>query len=579
MSEPEASELLIHNGRIHTMDARSTVAEAVLVRGGRVAAVGTRAEVAPKASARAASLDLEGAYAVPGLIDTHPHLLHFGALEHPLVRLWDCRTQAEIVGRLAEAASRTAAGEWIQGTPIGEPHFFFRRSYRDLAEGALPDRRLLDRASREHPIVIQAWAPVRPNCMAFNSLALQRLGITRDTPDRVGNVWIDKDATGEPTGLVTGSVTNYYANDDFGARLWREIPFLQPDSLLPGTAAAIEGAHRQGVTAIYENHMMESFLLDTYRHLRSEGQLRMRVVLAQEAESYGMPFSEPREWERFNQRLEEAAAAIELEDPLLRFDGMTMAWDGYCFGGGQMMRTPYLDVYGSLSRGKRHITPEKAERVVRFCAQRRIRLNLLVMGTAAHDEVLQLVERVAREVSPEVDVASLGWVLVHATTIEPAQIQRYRRLGFCCTTSMAFCWGEGEVIRRSMGARVTEDLIPLRRLLDAGMAVGGSTDWGPKNPWEQLQLSLTHEFGESGRRNDGPAQRITRLEALAMLTRGAAKVLRWDDIGSIQPGHHADLAIVDRDPLGCPVEDLGGTRVLRTFFGGEQVFPLPGGQR
>jgi predicted amidohydrolase YtcJ len=314
--------------------------------------------------------------------------------------------------------------------------------------------------------------------------------------------------------------------------------------------------------------MMEPSHIDGYRHLRRDGKLRMRVLVSQEAESYGLPWSEPRSDEEFEALLQQAASSVNLDDPYRRFNGLTIMWDGYGFGGAQMMRAPYLDVYGRLSRGHRHITTERAERVVRFCAERRLRLNVLAMGTQAHDEVLDLLERVALDH----DIPALNWVLVHATTIEASQIARYRRLNFSCTTSMTFCWGEGELLRRSMGSSVLGDLVPLRRLLDAGMAVAGSTDWGPKNPWEQIQLALTHEFGESGHRNLGAPQSISRLEALTMLTRDAARVMRWPEIGSLGPGKAADIAIVDRDPLRCATESLRDTRVLRTILGGAAVY-------
>lgn len=190
------------------------------------------------------------------------------------------------------------------------------------------------------------------------------------------------------------------------------------------------------------------------------------------------------------------------------------------------------------------------------------------MGTQGHDEMLALLEKVASEHN----IPALHWVLVHATTIEPEQVDRYRQLGFSCTTSMTFSWGEGALVRRSMGARALENLVPLRRFLDAGMAVASSTDWGPKNPWEQIELSLTHEHGESGFRNLGPNQTITRLEALSMLTRNAARVMDWPDIGAIRPGAHADIAIIDRDPVLCPVDAVKHTRVLRTLVGGKAVY-------
>ena len=114
--------------------------------------------------------------------------------------------------------------------------------------------------------------------------------------------------------------------------------------------------------------------------------------------------------------------------------------------------------------------------------------------------------------------------------------------------------------------------MPLKRLLRAGLEVGLGSDWGPKNPWENLVLAETHQFWGSGHRNDGPDHAVTREEALAMWTRDAARTLDWEGIGTIRQGGWADLAIVDRNPLSCSLDELAGTNVLRTLLGGRTVF-------
>ena len=118
---------------------------------------------------------------------------------------------------------------------------------------------------------------------------------------------------------------------------------------------------------------------------------------------------------------------------------------------------------------------------------------------------------------------------------------------------------------------VLADLIPLRRMLDAGLRVACGTDWGPRNIFEQVQLAVTCEFAGSGHRNLDSGQAVTREEALLMWTRDAARVLDWQGVGTLAPGHHADLIFVDRNPLTCPLEDLSQTTVLRTLFDGRTV--------
>lgn len=566
---PASDDTVLYTGGVvYPFDGgRADPAEALLVRGGRAVAYGAESALAGAAGGPVRKIRLDGATVLPGLIDTHPHLLHYGSLQEPLVPLWDATSHADIVSRIAERAHRTPPGEWIMATPVGEPHYFIRRSYRDLAEGELPDRRVLDRATTKHPVVIQSWAPSLPNTLAFNGMALEKLGIDRSTPDRVDRVWIDKDQAGEPTGLLRGSVTNYYSYDDFSHSLWRRIPFLRYENLVPGTKTAMRAYNGLGVTAVYENHMMDRPLVDGYRELRRRGELTLRVLTSQEAEAYGMPWSRPREAADFRRRLDRAAAEVELTDDLLRFGGVSLMWDGTGAIGGVMMCHPYPGPYGEPTEGFHNISPDKAEQVIRFCARRRIRLAIACMGLKAHEECLPVLEAA----DAEYGVRSLGWVLVHALFITEEQVRRYRDLRMDVTTSMSFVWGEGHLYAERMGQKALADLAPLRRFFDAGCHVAGGSDWGPKNAFEHIQLALTHEFGGSGHRNLGPAQRISRAEAVRMWTWDAGRVLRWDDIGHLAAGAHADLVVVDRDPMTCDAEDIGKTRVLRTVFGGSVV--------
>jgi predicted amidohydrolase YtcJ len=390
--------LLIKGGLV--LDGKTPSVEAIVLSGGRVAGVGTLEDMRILAGPGAEHLDVRGCTVMPGLVDTHPHLLHFGVVSYPLADLADAKNHAEIVGRIRERATGMEPGKWVMATPIGEPHYFLRRSYRDLEERELPDRRVLDRATTDHPVMIQAWAPVIPNVCALNSAALAALGVTRETPDRVENVWIEKDGRGEPTGILRGSVNLYYTNDPFMNSLLGDLPLLDPTAALPGTRQAMSEYNQMGVTTVYEGHAMSPLEIQVYRALRAE-----------------------------------------------------------------------RDLF--------------AERV---------------------------------------------------------------------------------------GEHVLPDLIPLCRLLDAGLVVGCGTNWGPKNIFEHIQLAQTHRFCVSGRQNLGSGQPVTRREAVSMWTRDAARVLGWQDVGTLRPGSHADLIVVDRDPLNCDVDALPGTEVLRTFLGGNTVY-------
>src|SRR5690606_16388312 len=142
-------------GHVLPCDGQVWQAEALVVDGNRIAGVGSRADMTGLAGPDARVIDLDGATVMPGLIDTHPHVLHFGAAACNLVDLSAVTFHDYIIARIRARAKETPPVEWIMTTPIGEAHYFIRRSYKDLAEGRMPDRHVLDQATRDHPVLIQ----------------------------------------------------------------------------------------------------------------------------------------------------------------------------------------------------------------------------------------------------------------------------------------------------------------------------------------------------------------------------------------------------------------------------------------
>jgi predicted amidohydrolase YtcJ len=564
----DGATTLYRNGRILTMEDGDPVHEALATRDGRVLRAGTLADVRAAAGAGAEEIDLRGASVMPGIVDTHPHVIHFGVIEGAAVDIKDATSHDDIVRRVAARAATVPKGEWIMTTPVGEPHYFLRRSWRDLAEGRLPDRHVLDRAAPDHPVWIQAWAPVIPNVIAFNSAGLAKLKIGRETPDRVEHVWIEKDASGEPTGILRGSVTNYYTGDAFMDSLLVQLPMMQPDKLVSGMAQAQAMFAKMGVTTGYEGHVMDRPLIEAYRFLRQSGLLTMRVLAAPEAEYYALATSAKITLDEFQERLREAVTLVDRSDDVFRVDGVTISRGGPCWPGFILMREPYKGPYGDRTRGVSFIPKEWCEIAMRFAAEHRLRLNVVVAGSGEHDEYLDQLEATDRAFG----IKGRHWVMQHAFFVDETQARRYAALGIDVTTSMSFSWGKGDMFIERMGEHVLKDLIPLRRMKDAGCLVACGSDWGPKNIFEQIALGTTHEFCGSGRRNDGPAQKVTRAESLAMWTREAARILQWEGIGTLAAGNHADLVVVDRDPLTCSVESLPATQVLRTALGGRTIY-------
>lgn len=565
-SDNGQAEIVYIDGEV--LLAAGGTAEAILIRDGRVAAVGSTEEALRAADPRAERLSLDGATVIPGLVDTHPHLLNFAVFRAPLVDLAQARNHDEIVEAIRRKAAQTPKGEWITTTPVGEPHYFNRRSYRDLAEGALPDRHVLDRATSDHPVMIQAWAPALPNVCALNSAALAAVGITPSTPDQVSHVWIEKDEQGIPTGILRGAVTTYYNFDPYFMQLQERMePLIQPDLVPAAFMQAMAGYNALGITTIYEGHAMDLSLVEAYRGLRAMNLLNLRVQVAPELEPGALPSDRNKSPDELLATLETALAMRTLDDDWLRIDGITACAYGPCNAGMMPWKAGYRDAWGERTTGRRWISEENLRVAYEFCAERGLRLNLCAGSPDEHDEHIALTAEVMRKHNIE----RTGWILQHGILIRQDQAQRYAELGFDMTASMSFTFGKGDMLAERVGPEALPLLNPLRHLIDAGLTVAASMDWGPTNPFEQMKLAVTHEMFPSGRSNAGSGQAVSRAEAFQMWTANGAKVLGWDGIGSLAPGNHADLAIVDRNPITCDLDALPSTQVMRTHVGGRIV--------
>ncbi|MGE0151054.1 MAG: amidohydrolase [Reyranellaceae bacterium] len=558
---------VIVNARVRDCRGDLALHEALAFAEGRILGLGSAAEMRGLAGGGAREIDLRGATLMPGLIDTHPHMLHFAARSGLLVDLSDAKDHDDIVARIAARAAVTPKGQWIMTTPVGEPFYFIRRSWRDLREGRLPDRRVLDRATADHPVFLSAYGPVTPNVCAFNSLGLRSVGITSFIPDTVCRVEIDKDGEGRPTGILRGPVNNYYTFDPFWTQILLKLPSAVGVDLEATTTKAMALYNRLGVTTAYEGHNMVLPHIDAYRRLRARQAMTVRVAAALEIEPTAFPPFEPLTMAQFRANLDLARSLTSTRDDLLRIEGATLATGGPCWPGFLRMHEDYSDPWGEPTRGLTFVSLEKQDEFIRYCADHGMRANYLAGGQRDHDDFLASCERLA----DRHDIAGQDWLIQHAILTTELQARRYKALGCDITTSMSFSWGKGDLYRQRIGDWALQDLVPLKRLLDAGLTVGCGTDWGPKNLFEHIRYAETHEFCGSGHRNDTPAHKVGRLEAIMMWTRDAAKVMRWHGIGTLAVGHHADLIALDRDPFTCSLDELPGTRVLRTWLGGQAV--------
>ncbi len=548
-----AADLVLDNGRILTLDARRPRASALAVAGGRIVAVGGRADVKRWRDRRTEVVDLRGATVVPGLVDAHAHLDREG-LKSRYPSLARCRSIADIQSLVRRLAARTPRGEWIVTMPIGTPPFY-QGGPDALADKRWPTRADLDAAAPDHPVYIRGiwgyWNRPPVHSIA-NSRALAAAGVTRDCRPPRG-VEIVRDAADEPTGLFVEH--NLIQVVEF--TLMRAAPRFTHADRLRALADSQRAYAARGVTAVYEGHGIAPEVLAVYRQAHEQGHLRLRATLAVSPtwDAAGAAEAIP--------ALAAWAGGRGLGDDRLRVGGICLHYGG----DPEVARIlhdaqPYTGWAGFVESAN---DPAAYRAQAELAAAHGLRVNTLV--TRCLPEVLDVWQDVARR-HP---IRALRWVLVHLNAATPEQMARIRGLGAVATTNpISYLYrSAGDEVARLGGA--ADQLLPHKSLARRRIPFGIATDNKPADPWVAFAAVVARRDMRTGA-VVGERERLTRGQALAALTQGGAVVTFAErERGRLAPGWAADLAVLEHDPLTAPLEALVGQTARLTLVGGEIV--------
>lgn len=552
-----SADLIVFNGRIHTLDAANRSVSALAVRGAQILAAGSDAEILARRGPDTRVLDLQGHCVVPGFYDAHPHLDRMGLRDLAGVQIAQCRSVAEICAAVREAAAHTPPGEWIVTLPMGAPPEDYVYEASQLKEGRFPDRHDLDRAAPDHPVYIRSpwgWWSRLPLPSVANTRALALAGITRDSvpPHKVEIV---KDAAGEPTGLFLernwAPVLEY--------TLFACVPRFTYEDRYAGLRHAVRQTSAAGVTAAFEGHGVTPQLIDAYRRLEAAGELTLRMQL---------PLSVPSA--AFGDR--KLTELLEHWAPRLAGHGSEAGTQGLLREEGLCLDVADPDTARTIAKGYPY------EQWAGHFYQSLPHARLVALGLEAARRGIRVctlvcyeLERVLRafeEIDAQVPIRERRWVVVHVTEATEDQIRRIKALGLVATVTPGFMYMAGTRFNlQALGARGT----PLRALLDAGVPVALSTDGVPHSMLFALWEALAR-WDNDGKQTLGPS-RLTREEALRLAT-VSGHFLTWDENtrGPLAPGMAADFVVLDEDPLECRLDRIREIGVERTFVAGRQVF-------
>jgi predicted amidohydrolase YtcJ len=550
-------DLLLVNGRIHTLDATDRTVEALAVRGGAIAAAGTAAEISALRGSGTRVLDLAGKTVVPGFYDAHPHLDRMGLRDLCGVRIAHCTSVEAICAAIREAAAHTPPGEWIVALPMGAPPEDYVFEPAQLAEGRFPDRHDLDRAAPDNPVYIRSpwgWWSRLPLPSVANTRALAAAGITRDTAPP-SKVEIVKDAGGEPTGVFLER--NWAPILEY--TLFECVPRFTYEDRYAGLRHAVLESSAAGTTAGFEGHGVTPQVIDAYRRLAAAGELtvRMQLPLSVPSAAFGdrkigemLAHWAPRIAGQGSDAddaglLREEGLCLDVADP----NSARIIARGY----------PYEQWAGHFYQSLPH------ERLVALGLQA-ARLGIRVATLVCYE--LERVLRAFEEIDAQMPIRDRRWVAVHVTEATPDQIRRIKALGLVATVTPGFMYmAKDRFNLQQIGARGT----PIRELLDAGVPVALSTDGVPHSMLFALWEAIAR-WDNDGKQSLGPS-RLSREEALRLAS-VAGHYLTWNEAthGPLAPGMAADFVVLGEDPLTCELDRIRHIAVERTFVAGRQVF-------
>jgi predicted amidohydrolase YtcJ len=566
------ADTILVNGNVITVDGAFSCEQAIAIKGERLVGVGSNDDVEALADEHTERIDLAGRTVTPGFIDVHGHIALFG-IEKLFVDLSGARTIDEICRRIGERAQATPAGTPILTTPVGDPPYFFDAP-KILEEQRWPTRWELDAVAPEHPVYITAPTNRVPNAAVFNSLALQLGGITKDTvpsgpPNRLKITpeayWLDgievvrDSATGEPTGELR-SMQPLYNPSSYYDVITSWLPPLPYEALREGIRLMAPDFLSWGTTTLLEAHLTGPEELRAYAEL----DLPLRIYYTFEIE----PDQTIEEIDALMRTIGFATGAGFGGDRLGVL-GVDVGLDGPHYHGTAYLGEPYMGPYGEMVNPAPLVDPDHYKAILRLAAEYGFRIFTEAAGRGS----IALALETLAEIDRDIPLGDRRTILEHCEFPTQEQIAECKRLGVIPTTTTNFLWGKGdEVYVKRLGQEYAENAIPFRWWLDAGVPVCNETDWGPHEPLFTIWESIAREIGTNGQVL-GAHQSITREEAIRIMTINCAYALGQEqDLGSIEVGKKADLAILDGDPLSCPEDEIKDIQCVATMIGGELVF-------
>ncbi len=526
--------LVFLNGRIY-VDADAEPVEELVVPAAQVLAAGKGLD--PGSTPPRRVVDLRGAVVVPGLVDAHGHLANLGEFLES-VDLVGVPSYAELIARVAEEARRRPAGSWIFGRGWDQTRW---------KENDFPQHGALSRAVPEHPVFLER---IDGHAALVNALALERSGLTGELPEVEGGRFL-VDAEGRPTGVLIDRALECVE---------RNIPAPDRATRRRRLLRAQQECLAQGLVAVHDMKLLPEDL-DVLRELDRSGELRLRVIGYLWAND-GLP----------EEAVKHPPRSSDL-DPAsrLRVIGAKLMLDGALGSRGAALLEPYADE--PATSGLLQMNQARFDALLEQFAELELQPATHAIGDRANRMVLDAYERA---VAKNPRFAELRPRIEHVQVVAPEDWGRFAELGVIPSMQPTHATSDMRWAEARLGERRIAGAYAWKRLGSARSPLAFGSDFPVErvSPLEGLYAARTRMDREGSPRGGWRSdQALDARAALRAFTTGAAFAAREEEQrGKLLPGYHADLTVLDVDPLTCEPRALLAAKVLMTVIDGEVVY-------
>ncbi len=554
-AQAPAPDLIVHHGKIVTVDRQFRVVEAMAIVGERIQAVGSNEEILKLSKPGTQQVDLKGKSVLPGLIDSHLHPVSGAMFEfdHTVPNM---DTIAEVLDYVRSRAAVLPSGQGISVSQV-----FITR----LRERRFPTRQELDQAAPNHPVCFSTGPDA-----SLNSLALKQSGIDRNFRVADGQEgFVERDpASGEPTGIVRNGGRFIKVKSS------RKSP--SPQDRLDRLHLMLAAYNEVGITSISDRAAGKDSI-ELYRKLLDRGQLSCRVFLNGSVNPHASLSAIEAQIKSYSQH------PLHAYNNRLWLRGMKVFLDGGMLTGTASMRKPWgvskiYSITDPAYRGLLFIQPDRLYEVFRLAMANGLQTTAHSAGDGAVHTMVDAYERIDREFS----VRPHRPCICHSNFMSLEAIEKMRKLGVVADLQPVWIYLDGATLMANFGSERLAYFHPYRTLVEHGVTVGGGSDHMQKigrrrsinsyDPFLGIWTTLTRR----PRWTDQPLhpeQCLTRRQAIELYTiNNAYLTFEEKKKGSLEANKLADFIVLDKDPLTCPLDDVKDLQVEQTYLGGKCVY-------